>query len=1115
MADGDVNGDDDVDTNIPVRQTTSFVVSSSADTTFNIAAIDNDSDFCSDGANSCTLREAVYSAESTGLLVPATINVEVAVVNLNSSLDSGGLDPENRPARYRIIGKGSTETTILGPANSSSALIRFFDDPDREPSDPYLLQGVTLAGEVGGSSTSSTGTSAKASASDTELILDDVVIRGHANTSSGTFGGGFLAFRSDVTVKNSTIEGNSIVGSSTRGGGGIAVRSGNLTVENSKITDNTANPGGAIFAEYGANVDIINSDLDDNEAVRGGAIFAEDGVSVTIVNSNLSGNEADRGAAIFSSTDDNQVHLEDVRVTNNTATAAAGGIIEAISPQDAFVSAEQLVIYGNDGDNFVNTDIAESWASVANDLGAQRVIENYTDFGSVVSIGSYDQNTNGGITYEFTYTVPPSTLTGHALLGVDRGSAGQTASLKLDQTNSGGKYGVTNFDSDIDFVSNTNRAVNERTHVAFVADGTDMLLYVNGNFVDRIDGASVEISGTVRLGGTRGAPSQLLPAGSVIHGFAAYDRALSPAEIVRTASAGLFAATNSLLNVSDDNSIEFGPEAGNGFQSKNVESLVRFQLSPRLAESAGTETSPISVVVADTLGAEVSRVFWTLPGREIIESSVSSDSDFEIDDNGFLKLKDSKSLTPGTVVSVNIEGTDTEGNKFEDSVLVKAFDAPTTPTNVVTLLRVVAPDPNPLDSDEIFNPSGDAAFIARTFDSLKNTANIKWDYVADTEYIVRAFTVDEAGVSNGINDRVEIFFANDQVALSRGLGEVELTNLLPSTDYRFSVEARNFVGSSEVVATGVQTTHRPAPTAVKITSAVEDPDNNKITVKWLAGTNEGVDTDGDGQDDLNFFEDGYRVFVFSETDSNYNGQEQNNFKFDDRGVECTTGDLCTVDVTVAADGSREYSYEVLNTLPDTVYEIEIHAVNAGGTQIGRVSVETDMLAPEVPTNVTARGISPTRALVEWNSSLGATEYQIVGSIVGETGFEPFFFNPGLVDNNAEVQDYVPIAAGTERKVVDGLTPGKNYEFRVIAANEDGDSASAIAAAQTINETQGLFVTTTDDVIDPDDFQTSLREAIDFANTTLMPTVTDRFTTGFDSILTECSCRMQPTRKRFS
>lgn len=1030
----DVTSDSDADpnnnsaeTSIPVRQTKRFFVSSGADVAFRTGSIDANPDFCASTSNLCNLREAVYSAQSTGLLSPAVIQIEVPLVEVTSNIFTENSFTANR---FHIVGMGPENTRIASPAgNDGLAVLGFLAGAGPEP---YLIRGVTFAGEVGGSTSASTSQDALIVAVATDLVLDDVVVEGHNNRALR------VEFASNITIKNSTLRSNS----TPESGGAIELNTSTLLIEDSELVNNSA-------------------------SISGGAIIVDGLANLTIVDTLIADNQAPLGAAVLLELSDD-VLFERVTVTNNTATDAAGGIIEA-GADGGLITAEQLVIYENDGDNFVNTHASGGWANRASALGANFIEEDFTS-PTTRNIGLYDDSTGGGITYEFTYTAPDLNQVSVALLGTSVNSGNpdfDTAALKLEQFNNSGKYGVTKF-GEVDFVSTVDQIADERTHVVFVSDGTDMLLYVNGTLVDTIAGASVNISGIAGIGRTlnSGLPSDVMSQGT-IHGFAVYDRALSADEIASSAIAGLADADkNSQLNVSDDTSIDFGVQAANGFQSENVDSLVRFQLPDRLARIAGSDISQQAVFLADTPGAEVSEVFWTLPGRELASSTpvelqgLTDHPQFEIVD-GVLKLKAGVSLAPDTIVELNILGIDTEGNSFVDSVFVKAIAAPTLPTGVGAEVFVGFQIESSDDNES--NETG--AFIERTFDQFGDFGNVEWDLVADTEYIVRAFAVDANGISDGSDDRVQVIEANTLTT-----GAAGFVNLHTDTLYKFSVEARNLAGATDAVNSGVIRTHKPAPSQVKISSAIENPADNSITVQWSESQNA----------------DGYRVFV--------NGETVNNFFFDDRGVSCNEGDEgCVVAVTNQRGNT---SFTLQNTSPDTVYEFEIEAVNAATIdlfegqpatvplgQIARVVVESDMLVPTKPTNVTARGIAPTRAILEWDSTLHTSEYQIVGRIVGETDFQPFFIDQSQIDDDTVVKDYVPIAGGTTRKVVDGLTPGKNYEFRVIATNEDNETLSDIVGAQTNFETQGLLVTTTDDVVDSSDFQTSLREAINFANAT--------------------------------
>ncbi|XAM00919.1 PEP-CTERM sorting domain-containing protein [Phycisphaeraceae bacterium D3-23] len=169
--------------------------------------------------------------------------------------------------------------------------------------------------------------------------------------------------------------------------------------------------------------------------------------------------------------------------------------------------------------------LAEWQAAVAGD-GA-----GYTDTNvnapMEADIGAYDDATNGGVTYEFIYNAPGGDGS-NAFMGSLGAPAGDSAGLKMNQWNNSGTYGVTAFGV-ADFTATTPHAVNTTTHAVFVADGTDMQLYVNGVFVETIPTASIALSGLTGIGhaynhGTAESVDALN--GSLI-GVAVYDSALS------------------------------------------------------------------------------------------------------------------------------------------------------------------------------------------------------------------------------------------------------------------------------------------------------------------------------------------------------------------------------------------------------------------------------------------------------------------------------------------------------------------------------------------------------------------------------------------------------------
>jgi hypothetical protein len=125
---------------------------------------------------------------------------------------------------------------------------------------------------------------------DGDVTVENSTISDNTSTT-GSGGGGIFNTGGEVIVTNSTLSGNE---SATFGGGINNTRVGTLTVENSTISDNMArNNGGGIHGT----VTVTNSTISGNESGRnGGGIYGE----VTVTNSTISGNESDRnGGGIY------------------------------------------------------------------------------------------------------------------------------------------------------------------------------------------------------------------------------------------------------------------------------------------------------------------------------------------------------------------------------------------------------------------------------------------------------------------------------------------------------------------------------------------------------------------------------------------------------------------------------------------------------------------------------------------------------------------------------------------------------------------------------------------------------------------------------------------------
>lgn len=183
-----------------------------------------------------------------------------------------------------------------------------------------------------------------------------------------------------------------------------------------------------------------------------------------------------------------------------------------------------------------------SWEAAAIDDGAGFTQLNVTS-PTLADIGIYDDDTNGGVTYEFITNATGFSLS-NALMGANFvtpqstfvGAAGDNAAIKFNQFRATGRYGATiSGPGGTDFNSGIAATLNEDVTLAFVADGADMDLYVGGTFQSNMPGASIALSGVVGLGQVHLPNLGVLVAdlfqGEIL-GTAVYDHALSASDIL-------------------------------------------------------------------------------------------------------------------------------------------------------------------------------------------------------------------------------------------------------------------------------------------------------------------------------------------------------------------------------------------------------------------------------------------------------------------------------------------------------------------------------------------------------------------------------------------------------
>lgn len=164
----------------------------------------------------------------------------------------------------------------------------------------------------------------------------------------------------------------------------------------------------------------------------------------------------------------------------------------------------------------------------------------------VADIGVYSEATGGGVSYEFivnaTHDGPSSALMGTR----ENPAVGDLAGLKWEQWNSTGTYGATAFGV-ADYDSMVANSPGVDTHLVFVNNGTDTLLYVNGGFAATMAGATPLLSGNVGIGQVYDPGGNFDILTGTIHGVAVYDAALSADEIAAHARSFAIPEPTSLL----------------------------------------------------------------------------------------------------------------------------------------------------------------------------------------------------------------------------------------------------------------------------------------------------------------------------------------------------------------------------------------------------------------------------------------------------------------------------------------------------------------------------------------------------------------------------------------
>ena len=287
---------------------------SNADTSSISALIAND------GGDGISLREAIEATNNTTGADTITFDASVFTGGANSllRLTQGELEVTDS---LTIDASDATDVVITGDANGDDVLldgtfITDVSDTDVLPDNSRVINFTDGSGD---------------------LTLTDLTLTGGFNRTGSRSGGG-IVFDSNgaLTLNQSAVSGNRTGDSIFFEGGagaGIYSRVGNVSLNNSTVSDNTSigrfTSGGGIFAEEGS-LFLNNSTVSRNTTTSidgwGGGIFARSS-EVTLVNSTLSGNSFDvayRGGGGGIASLGGTISLTNSTVSENVSTGQYG-----------------------------------------------------------------------------------------------------------------------------------------------------------------------------------------------------------------------------------------------------------------------------------------------------------------------------------------------------------------------------------------------------------------------------------------------------------------------------------------------------------------------------------------------------------------------------------------------------------------------------------------------------------------------------------------------------------------------------------------------------------------------------------------------------------------------
>ncbi len=252
-----------------------------------------------------------------------------------------------------------------------------------------------------------------------DIDASDLTITDNLATGISGSGGGLFSTDGDITINNSELSNNS----ANRAGGAIEIVDGDLEIDNSDILNNDVNGtagvpapgnGGALHISGAAMVDIDNSNISNNTAAtEGGALWNQVNSTMVISNSLMDGNVANGtaidngGGAIFNNGGATEVY--DSTLSNNDANGSNGGaianeigtlIVEVSTISTNTSTLDGAGIYNNGTSADLNAVTVANNTATGNGGGISTVAGTFNIKNTLVAenTGSAGSNVNGSIT---------------------------------------------------------------------------------------------------------------------------------------------------------------------------------------------------------------------------------------------------------------------------------------------------------------------------------------------------------------------------------------------------------------------------------------------------------------------------------------------------------------------------------------------------------------------------------------------------------------------------------------------------------------------------------------------------------------------------------------------